>query len=199
MSEQRATAAPERIPVVDTDAAAVRAAQADRSAFDTLYERYLDRVYSYAFYELGDHHDAEDVTERIFLSALAAIGEFRDEGATFRAWLFRIAHNAIANAHRSRARRRLLPLPDGFDRPSGDADPATLLTRAEDRRRVMRAVNELPADRRAVIFLRFVDGLSTREIATVLDRSRGAVRVLQHRALRDLAGRLVEHGLDREV
>jgi RNA polymerase sigma-70 factor, ECF subfamily len=199
MSEQRAAGAPRQSSAVDADAAAVRAAQSDRSAFDTLYERYLDRVYSYAFYELGDHHDAEDVTERTFLSALAAIGEFRDEGATFRAWLFRIAHNAIVNAHRTRARRRVLPLPDGFDRPSRDADPATLLTRAEDRHRVMRAVNELPGDRRAVILLRFVDGLSTREIATVLDRSPGAVRVLQHRALRDLAERLGDHGLDPEV
>jgi len=65
----------------DEDLAAVRAAQKDPTAFGVLYRRYLDRVYSYAFYQLGDHHDAEDATARTFLAALRAIGTFRDEGA----------------------------------------------------------------------------------------------------------------------
>jgi RNA polymerase sigma factor (sigma-70 family) len=94
-----------RDAVADPDLVDVRASQADRRAFGTLYRRYLDRVYGYAFYLLGDHHDAEDVTERTFLAALAAIGAFRDEGASFRAWLFRIAHNQVANALRTRGRR----------------------------------------------------------------------------------------------
>ena len=84
----------------DPDLPAVRAAQADPAAFAVLYRRYLDRVYSYAFYQLGDHHDAEDSTARTFLAALRALGAYEDRGATFRAWLFRIARNTIANAHR---------------------------------------------------------------------------------------------------
>jgi len=167
--------------------AAVRAAQADRAAFAVLYRRYLDRVYAYAFYQLGDHHDAEDATERTFLAALAALPAFRDEGSTFRAWLFRIAHNTVANVHRSRSRRRAVPLPDEFEPHAPDADPASLVARAEEQRRILRAVTALPDDRRQVVLLRFVDGLSTAEICQVLDRSPGAVRVLQHRALRDLA------------
>jgi RNA polymerase sigma-70 factor (ECF subfamily) len=174
----------------DPDLADVRAAQADRAAFGVLYRRYLDRVYGYAFYQLGDHHDAEDATERIFLAALRAIPEFRDQGSTFRAWLFRIAHNSIANAHRSRARRPSERLPDGFERPSPDADPAGLVARADELREIRRAVAEMGDDRRQVILLRFVDDLSTAEIAAVLDRSPGAVRVLLHRALRDVAARL---------
>lgn len=167
------------------------AAQADRSAFDVLYRRYLDRVYAYAFYQLGDHHDAEDATERTFLAALRALPAFRDRGATFRAWLFRIAHNTIANAHRTRARRRIDPLSDEDAVPAPVADdPAEVATRADELRRVLAAVRSLPDDRRQVILLRFVDGLSTAEIADVLDRSAGAVRVLQHRALRELAERL---------
>lgn len=174
----------------DADLADVLAAQADRAAFATLYRRYLDRVYGYAFYQLGDHHDAEDATERTFLAALRAIPEFRDQGSTFRAWLFRIAHNTIANAHRTRSRRPADPLPDGFERPAPDADPARLVARADELREVRAAIAEMPDDRRQVILLRFVDDLSTAEIAEVLDRSTGAVRVLLHRSLRDLAARL---------
>ena len=172
---------------VDPDLADVRAAQADRAAFGALYRRYLDRVYGYSFYLLGDHHDAEDATERTFLAALDAIGRFRDEGATFRSWLFRIAHNQVANALRSRARRRTSPL-DGVPEPVAAADPAREAGAADDARRVRRALVELSEDRRQVIVLRFADGLSAREIGAVLGRSEGAVRVLQHRALRELAG-----------
>jgi RNA polymerase sigma-70 factor, ECF subfamily len=171
----------------DPDLEAVVAAQLDRAAFATLYRRYLDRVYAYAFYQLGDHHDAEDATERTFLAAMRALPAFRDEGATFRAWLFRIAHNTIANAHRTRARRRAEPLPEPFDRPAPNADPAGLVVRADELRTVLQAISTLPEDRRQVVLLRFVDGLSSSEIGQVLDRSPGAVRVLLHRALRDLA------------
>jgi RNA polymerase sigma-70 factor (ECF subfamily) len=172
------------------DAAAVRAAQADRAAFEILYRRYLDRVYAYAFYQLGDHHDAEDATERTFLAALAALPTFDPDGAGFRAWLFRIAHNTVSNARRTRRRRHADPLPEGFERPAPDADPAGLVARAEELRRVLGALGELPEERRQVVLLRFVDGLSAREIGEVLGRSPGAARVLLHRALRDLAGRL---------
>lgn len=174
----------------DRDLRAVRAAQADRAAFDVLYRRYLDRVYGYAFYQLGDHHDAEDATERTFLSALRAIGRYRDQGSTFRAWLFRIAHNCVANVHRTRSRRRTEPLPAEPAWAAPNADPAGLVHRADELHDVMLAVATLLDDRRQVILLRFVDGLSTAEIGEVLDRSPGAVRVLQHRALRDLAARL---------
>lgn len=174
----------------DADLDAVRSAQADPAAFDVLYRRYLDRVYAHAFYALGDHHDAEDATERTFLAALAALPGFRDEGASFRAWLFRIAHNTVANARRTRRRRRTEPMPENFDRPAPDADPAALVTRADELRRVLAALAELPEERRQVVLLRFVDGLSAREIGEVLDRSPGAARVLLHRALRDLEARL---------
>jgi len=181
------------VPGGDPDLPAVRAAQADPAAFASLYRRYLDRVYGYAFYQLGDHHDAEDVTERIFLAALRALPDFEDQGATFRAWLFRIAHNTIANAHRSRARRRTEPLPDDFERAAPNADPAGHVAMADELREIRRAVAQMPDDRRQVILLRFVDDLTTAEIAAVLDRSPGAVRVLLHRSLKDLAARLSAH------
>jgi RNA polymerase sigma-70 factor (ECF subfamily) len=189
-SEPRRREAPLVTTGGDPDQADVLAAQRDRAAFDVLYRRYLDRVYGYAFYQLRDHHDAEDATERTFLAALRALPEFRAEGATFRAWLFRIAHNTIVNARRSRFRRRTEPLPEGLERIAPNADPAGLVLEADEARRVLRAVAELPDDRRQVVLLRFVDGLSSREIGQVMDRSEGAARVLLHRALRDLAARL---------
>lgn len=173
----------------DPDIADVRAAQANPAAFGALYRRYLDRVYGYCFYLLGDHHDAEDATERTFLAALGALGRFRDEGASFRSWLFRIAHNQVANALRTRSRRRTARL-DLVPEPVGAPDPADGLSTADDARRVRRALASLADDRRQVVVLRFVDGLSAREIGAVLGRSEGAVRVLQHRALRELAALL---------
>jgi len=173
-------------PLVDRDLEDVRVAQVDRAAFGILYRRYLDPVYGYCFYLLGDHHDAEDATERTFLAALGAIDRFRDEGATFRSWLFRIAHNQLANALRTRSRQRTDPL-DLVREPATGFDPARLATLADDTRRLRAALGTLSEDRRQVVVLRFVDGLTAREIGVVLRRSEGAVRVLQHRALRDLA------------
>lgn len=174
---------------LDPDLDDVRAAQADRAAFGVLYRRYLDPIYAYCFYLLGDHHDAEDATERTFLAALAAVDQFRHEGATFRAWLFRIAHNQLANALRARSRHRT----DALDRvaePAATDDPARLVSMADDARRLRAAVASLSDDRRQVVIMRFADGLTAREIGAVLGRSEGAVRVLQHRALRDLAALL---------
>ena len=187
----RPAAAPGRI---DRDLADVRAAQRDRAAFATLYRRYLDRVYGYCFYLLGDHHDAEDATERTFLSALAAIDRYRDEGASFRSWLFRIAHNQLANVLRARARQRAAPLDEVAEPGIAASDPARLVDLADEVHRLRAAVGSLSDDRRQVVVLRFVDGLSAREIGEVLGRSEGAVRVLQHRALRELAGILGRAG-----
>jgi RNA polymerase sigma-70 factor (ECF subfamily) len=190
------TLEPRRVPregSSDPDLADVRAAQRDRAAFGALYRRYVDRVYGYCFYLLGDHHDAEDATERTFTAALAAIDGFVDEGATFRAWLFRIAHNQLANALRSRHRHQAASL-EVVAEPRATADPAGLLSLAEEARGLRRALDQLPEDRRQVVVLRFVDGLSAREIGEVLGRSEGAVRVLQHRALRQLAELLATRG-----
>ena len=193
MSVDRARAAAPR--PADPDLDDVRAAQANHAAFATLYRRYLDRVYGYSFYLLGDHHDAEDATERTFMAALGAIDRYRDEGSTFRSWLFRIAHNQLANALRTRSRHRTASL-DAVPEPAAADDPARLAGIADDARRLRAGVASLSEDRRQVVILRFVDGLTAREIGDVIGRSEGAVRVLQHRALRELAALLERRSSD---
>ena len=183
-----------RVTHLDRDRALVEAARRDPSAFEPLYRRYLAQVYSYAYYELGDHHDAEDATERTFLLALSNLGRFEErarpadgEGAsTFRVWLFRIARNVVANTRRTRRRRPEAP----FEAAAVIRDPLDVEQGAVARAEVAdawAAVGRLPADRRRAIVLRFVDEMSTAEIAGVLGRSEGAVRVLLHRALRTVA------------
>jgi RNA polymerase sigma-70 factor (ECF subfamily) len=183
-----------RISHLDLDRPLVEAARRDPARFDALYRRYLAQVYSYAYYELGDHHAAEDATERVFLAALANLHRFQerakpadgDGASTFRVWLFRIARNIVSNERRT-ARRRPT---ESIDETTVIADPLNVeesVVRREEAGAAMQAVGRLAGDRRRALILRFVDEMSTAEIAGVLGRSEGAVRVLIHRALRNVA------------
>jgi RNA polymerase sigma-70 factor (ECF subfamily) len=185
-----------RIAHLDRDRPLVEAARRDPARFDALYRRYLAQVYSYAYYELGDHHAAEDATERTFLAALDNLGRFEErarpadgEGAsTFRVWLFRIARNVVANEQRSTRRHPAAPLDDAVTAVLADPlDIEGQAVRNEEALAAWRAVGRLSGDRRRAVVLRFVDEMSTAEIAGVLGRSEAAVRVLIHRALRSVA------------
>ena len=188
-----------RLVHLDRDRPLVEAALREPARFDALYRKYLAQVYSYAFYELGDHHDAEDATERTFLLALGALPRFEErarpvdgEGAsTFRVWLFQIARNVVANMRRTRRRRPEASL-DAAATLAAPVDTETRATRRLEAAEAWAAVDRLPADRRRALVLRFVEEMSTAEIAGVLGRSEGAVRVLIHRGLRAVARDLGE-------
>jgi RNA polymerase sigma-70 factor (ECF subfamily) len=186
-----------RLAHLDRDRRLVEAAQADPARFEALYRKYLAQVYSFAFYELRDHHEAEDATERTFLGALTGLGRFEErarpadgEGAsTFRVWLFQIARNAVAERRRHLRRHRVEPI----EAAAAVADPLDVEAVAERRdatNAALDVITRLPDDRRRALVLRFVDEMSTHEIAGILGRSEGAVRVLIHRALRSVAREL---------
>ena len=189
----------------DRDRSLVEAARRDPAQFDALYRKYLAQVYAFALHELADHHAAEDATERTFLRAIAALPRFREqarvedgpEASTFRVWLFRIARNVVANERRTRRRRPAasldLALGAGLTIADGTDLEADAVTR-DEAAEALRVLRTLPDDRRRALVLRFVDEMSTAEIAGILGRSEGAVRVLIHRALGSVAREL---GRDR--
>ena len=184
-----------RLRHLDLDRPQVEDAKRDPARFDALYRRYLAQVYSYAYYELGDHHAAEDATERTFLAALSNLHRFAEratpsdgEGAsTFRVWLFRIARNVVANERRAAWRHPAETIDERAAAIAGPTDVEATVVRRDEASAAMRAVGRLAGDRRRALVLRFVDEMSTAEIAGVLGKSEGAVRVLIHRALRNVA------------
>ena len=183
-----------RLTPLDRDRALVESAQADPARFDALYRKYVAQVYSYAYYELRDHHEAEDATERTFMAALAGLRRFEErarpadgsDASTFRVWLFQIARNAVAERRR-RLRRRPEASLDAAEAVPATTDVEGEAARRDDVSAALRAIDRLPGDRRRAVILRFVEEMSTSEIAGILGRSDGAVRVLIHRALRSVA------------
>ena len=174
----------------DPEKGLVEAAQADPSRFADLYELHFDRIYAFIARRVRDRGEIEDLTSEVFHRALANLGRFEWRGTPFAAWLYRIAHNAVAD----RAKRKALESapPEPAD-PVDPADPAEKeLEQAERRAELYRSVNGLPAVQRRVILLRFAHEKSIREIAGELGRSEGAVKQLQVRALENLRARMEE-------
>jgi RNA polymerase sigma-70 factor (ECF subfamily) len=168
------------------DAPLVAAAKADSAAFGPLYERYVGRIYNYLYYRTGNAHDAEDLTARVFQRALTGLDRYTSRGLPFSAWLYRIAHNLVANWHRDQGRRKHLPLHEirveDLRGLSAEA-PERLAESQEERETLMRAIRRLPAERQQLLILKFVEQLSNAEIGVVLGRSEGAVKSLYHRTL----------------
>ena len=166
--------------------ALIEAAQHDPGRFAELYELNFSRVYAYIAVRIHDRFEVQDLTAHVFQQALANIGKFKWRGAPFIAWLYRIAANAIADQARKKSRE------------ISDTEVATItsvdanLEQVERRARLFSAVESLPEDQRKVILLRFGEEKSIREIATVLNRSEGAVKQLQFRGLENLRARLRE-------
>jgi RNA polymerase sigma-70 factor (ECF subfamily) len=189
---REAAAYPRPLPI-DADRLAVEAARRDPLHFEPLYRKYVAQVYSFALYETRAHHEAEDITEQVFLQALRGLPTFHDrgldEGSTFRVWLFQICRNVISNERRRDRRHPQASLDLAGDIQATD-DPAATVAARDEAARAWQAIGGLPDDRRRVLVLRFVEEMSAREIGEVMGRSTGAVRVLIHRALRDVAAEL---------
>jgi RNA polymerase sigma-70 factor (ECF subfamily) len=163
--------------------------------FSDLYRAHLRDVYSYAYYRVGNHHDAEDLTEQTFLQAYRhfARAQAESNGRPLRPWLIRIVHNLAANYHRDRSRRPQTPLDDAapVSEPHGTEE---LVEGREALQQVLEGVAGLPEDRRSALIMRFALDMDNREIARALGRSEGATKVLIHRAIRQLEEELEKHG-----
>ena len=155
--------------------------------FSALYRAHLRDVYSYSYYRVGNHHDAEDLTEQTFLQAYRhferAVRE--SDGRPLRPWLIRIAHNLAANYYRDRSRKPQTPLEDAGVLPAAHTTE-TLVEHRDDLKRILDRIEDLPDDRREALIMRFALGMDNREIARALGRTDGATKVLLHRAVRQL-------------
>jgi RNA polymerase sigma-70 factor (ECF subfamily) len=169
----------------------LRASQGDRDAFGELYARYIDRIFNYVYYRTGNTHDAEDLTARVFQRAMNHIHNYTDRGVPFSAWLYRIAHNLVANWHRDRSRKQEIPISDIPVLPAKGDHPETKLVRTEEQEALLRLIRKLPPERQQLLILKFVENLSNAEIGQIMGRSEGAIKSLYHRtllALRDQIG-----------
>jgi len=158
--------------------ALIEAAQADPARFVDLYDQNFHRVYAYVIRRTGVRAEAEDITSEVFERALTNLSRFEWRGAPFAAWLYRIAANALADRRRQTAR--------DSDEPPPDLPDGREAKEIERRAMLFQLVERLPGLQRQVIEMRFIDGKSIREIAAALDRSDGAVKQLQLRALENL-------------
>jgi len=161
-------------------------AKLDRD-FEALYKEHLRDVYSYSYYRVGNHHDAEDITEQTFLQAYRHFERAQREsnGRPLRPWLIRIAHNLAANHHRDRSRRPEANI-EAVEPPAHPHDTEQIVAGREELRSVIRRLDDLSDERREALIMRFSLDMSNREIARALGKSDGATKVLIHRAIKQL-------------
>lgn len=162
-----------------------QAVAGDRTAFGEIYTLYLDAIYRYIYYRVGDTHDAEDLTEQVFLKAWKSIKTYKDQGIKFSSWLYRIAHNIVIDFHRKCAADARLEedckMEDEMQgqqfKQKQDLEEASALSQA---------IARLTDEQQQIILLRFIEGLSHAEAAQIMNKSEGACRMLQNRALVEL-------------
>jgi RNA polymerase sigma-70 factor, ECF subfamily len=166
-----------------------RGQQGNREALEELYLIHFDRIYSYLHMSVGNRHDAEDLTTQVFVKMLESIGKFRWRSAPFSAWLFRIAHN-LAMDH-FRANKRWQPEEEIPEPDPGEASPAEEeALHSIGRQSMLQMIEKLSREQQQVLTLKFVFNFSNAEAATILDKTEGAIKSLQHRALASLQRQL---------
>jgi RNA polymerase sigma-70 factor (ECF subfamily) len=173
-----------------------RASQGDLEAFGLLYEKYVERIFNYVYYRTGDVHDAEDLTARVFYRALHHVHTYTDRGLPFSAWLYRIAHNLVANWHRDRSRHQEIPLSDAPTLHFKGEPPEMAMMQNQEQDALLKLIRHLPSERQHLLILKFVEHMSNSEIGDIMGRSEGAVKSLYHRTLLTLRDDLEGFGLE---
>jgi RNA polymerase sigma-70 factor, ECF subfamily len=157
-----------------------QSSQFDSESFAKIYDAHVDKIYKYIYYKVGTAVEAEDLTAQVFLNAWQALGRYRQTDRPVSAWLFRIAHNLVIDHFRTQ--HATVPI-DGLPFLSYDDDVEELAQQHLTADMLRQAMQQLTDDQRDVILLKFLDGYSTAEVATILSRDQAAVRALQRRAL----------------
>ncbi len=198
--EAEEIAAPPAAPIA-TEAATdgvesilITQARQDPTAFGKLYELYVDRIYAYIFHRVGNVQDAEDLTARTFYRALDHLDTYEDRGAPFAAWLFRIAHNLVANWHRDRSRRSFLALDRLWSHSVDGASPERQVEQEEEHAALLQAVSRLPEERRNLLLFKFGGHMSNLEIGELMNKSESAIKSLYFRTLAALRQDLEARG-----
>jgi len=192
---QRADPVAERGRYSDlNEAELVALAKTDPEAFGELYQRSVDRIYNYIYYRTGNVADAEDLTARTFYQALGSIQRYMDQGVPFIAWLYRIAHNLVANHHRAQGRWKATSL-DDLEPVSKPADnPARAVEASERKRALWSAIRRQPEERQRLLILKFAERLSNEEIGTMMGRTESSIKSLYFRTLKALKADLEARG-----
>jgi len=158
-----------------------RAISRDADAFGKLYDMYADRVYRHVYYRVGNVADAEDLTQQVFLKAWQAIGRYKKTASPFLAWLMTISHNLVVDFYRTRKDKAYLDVELVVD--NSTPSPERVAEARFQQQQLRRAILQLPSDQQQVVMLRFVEGFRNPEVASLLGKSEGAIRVTLHRAL----------------
>ncbi|GAB4532180.1 MAG: sigma-70 family RNA polymerase sigma factor [Anaerolineales bacterium] len=172
-----------------------RAIAGDAEAFGMLYECYVVQIYNYIYHRTGNAHDAEDLTERVFMRAMRHMHKYNDRGVPFSAWLYRIAHNLVANWHRDNQRRREISLDDAYPHAAHADHPETHALAHEETEMLLRVIRCLPEERQQLLILKFVEHLSNAEIGQIMGRTEGAIKSLYHRTLLSLREEMLARNL----
>ncbi len=162
------------------------ACDGDPDAFGDLYERYIDQIYNYIYFRTSNVKDAEDICSRVFMRALHHIKRYEDRGYPFSAWLYRIAHNLVVNWYRDRERSDEISLTDQYPPPTMDGNIEDQIEKENETDLLMSIIQRLPEDRKELLILKHVEGLTNTEIGQIMDRTEGAVKALYHRTLESL-------------
>jgi RNA polymerase sigma-70 factor (ECF subfamily) len=162
------------------------ACEGDTDAFGSLYEKYIDQIYNYIYYRTSNAKDAEDICSRVFVRALHHIERYEDRGYPFSAWLYRIAHNLVVNWYRDRERSDEISLADQYPPPTMDGNVEDRIEEHDDNELLLEIIQGLPDDRKELLILKHVEGLTNTEIGQIMDRTEGAIKALYHRTLESL-------------
>ena len=171
----------------------VEEAKRNPEAFGKIYELYIDKIYSYIYHRIGHQHEAEDLTAKVFFRALDNLNKYNDTGVPFSAWLFRIAHNLVANWHRDQSRHQTVSIDDLNLRADQRHNPPEVVEKITQQEILLKAIHLLPPERQELLFFKFVESMSNAEIGKVMGRTETAVKSLYHRTVLSLRELLAEH------